>query len=59
MIIHGAKPRSGSGNQNQGLVIGVVHDCRSAVDGMHPTFEGVKRVVTGITPAVKRALGRP
>ena len=28
-------------------------------DGMHPTFEGVKRVVTGITPAVKQALGRP
>jgi len=27
-------------------------------DGMHPTFAGVKRVVTGITPAVKRALGR-
>ena len=27
-------------------------------DGMHPTFEGVKRIVTGITPAVKRALGR-
>jgi acyl-CoA thioesterase-1 len=25
-------------------------------DGMHPTFEGVKRIVTGITPAVKRAL---
>jgi acyl-CoA thioesterase-1 len=27
-------------------------------DGMHPTFEGVKRIVTGIAPAVKRALGR-
>jgi acyl-CoA thioesterase-1 len=27
-------------------------------DGMHPTFEGVKRIVTGITPAVKRALAR-
>jgi len=26
-------------------------------DGMHPTFEGVKRIVTGTTPAVKRALG--
>jgi acyl-CoA thioesterase-1 len=26
-------------------------------DGMHPTFEGVKRIVLGITPAVKRALG--
>ena len=28
-------------------------------DGMHPTFEGVKQVVTGITPEVKKALGRP
>jgi acyl-CoA thioesterase-1 len=28
-------------------------------DGMHPTFEGVKRIVTGITPSVKQALGRP
>ena len=27
-------------------------------DGMHPTFAGVKRIVTGITPAVKRALKR-
>jgi acyl-CoA thioesterase-1 len=27
-------------------------------DGMHPTFSGVKRIVAGITPAVKRALGR-
>lgn len=27
-------------------------------DGMHPTFEGVKRIVTAITPAVKQALGR-
>ena len=26
-------------------------------DGMHPTFEGVKRIVTGISPAVKQALG--
>ena len=26
-------------------------------DGMHPTFEGVKRIVTGIAPAVKQALG--
>jgi acyl-CoA thioesterase-1 len=25
-------------------------------DGMHPTFQGVKRIVVGITPAVKRAL---
>ena len=25
-------------------------------DGMHPTFEGVKRIVTGITPAVTQAL---
>jgi acyl-CoA thioesterase-1 len=28
-------------------------------DGLHPTFEGVKRVVTGITPDVKQALARP
>jgi len=28
-------------------------------DGMHPTFEGVKRIVSGITPSVKRELGRP
>lgn len=28
-------------------------------DGMHPTFEGVKRIVTGIVPAVKQALARP
>ncbi|MDV3256944.1 MAG: arylesterase [Sphingomonas sp.] len=27
-------------------------------DGMHPTFEGVKRIVTGITPAVREALER-
>jgi acyl-CoA thioesterase-1 len=27
-------------------------------DGLHPTFEGVKQIVTGITPDVKRALGR-
>jgi acyl-CoA thioesterase-1 len=27
-------------------------------DGMHPTFAGVKRIVTGITPAVKQELGR-
>ncbi|QDP19683.1 arylesterase [Sphingomonas xanthus] len=27
-------------------------------DGLHPTFAGVKRMVTGIVPAVKRALGR-
>lgn len=26
-------------------------------DGMHPTFAGVKRIVIGITPVVKRALG--
>ena len=26
-------------------------------DGMHPTFAGVKRIVTGIAPAVKQALG--
>jgi len=28
-------------------------------DGMHPTFAGVKRIVTGIAPAVKQALARP
>jgi acyl-CoA thioesterase-1 len=27
-------------------------------DGMHPTFEGVKIIVTGITPGVKQVLGR-
>ena len=27
-------------------------------DGMHPTFEGVKRIVVNITPAVKQALER-
>jgi acyl-CoA thioesterase I len=27
-------------------------------DGMHPTFEGVKRIVIGITPAVKQALAK-
>jgi acyl-CoA thioesterase I len=27
-------------------------------DGMHPTYEGVKRIVTGITPAVEQALSR-
>ena len=25
-------------------------------DGMHPTFQGVKRIVTGIAPAVKQAI---
>lgn len=28
-------------------------------DGLHPTFQGIKRIVTGITPGVKQALGRP
>ena len=28
-------------------------------DGLHPTFQGIKRIVTGITPNVKQALGRP
>jgi acyl-CoA thioesterase-1 len=28
-------------------------------DGMHPTFEGVKRIVTAITPAVKQGLAKP
>jgi acyl-CoA thioesterase I len=27
-------------------------------DGMHPTYPGVKRIVTGITPAVKQALAK-
>ena len=27
-------------------------------DGTHPTYEGIKRIVTGITPAVKQALAR-
>jgi acyl-CoA thioesterase-1 len=27
-------------------------------DGMHPTYKGVKAIVLGITPAVKRELGR-
>lgn len=27
-------------------------------DGMHPTFQGVKRIVTGMTPVVKQALGK-
>jgi acyl-CoA thioesterase-1 len=27
-------------------------------DGTHPTFAGIKRIVTGITPAVKQALPR-
>ncbi|MCL6698643.1 arylesterase [Sphingomonas sp. NSE70-1] len=28
-------------------------------DGMHPTYEGIKRIVTGITPSVRQAVGRP
>ncbi len=28
-------------------------------DGMHPTFAGVKAIVTGILPMVKRALAKP
>ena len=28
-------------------------------DGMHPTDEGVKQIVTGILPDVKDALGKP
>ena len=27
-------------------------------DGMHPTYAGVKRIVIGISPAVKQALGK-
>ena len=37
---------------------GVVGD-RSLIlpDGVHPNFEGIKRIVTGILPTVKQALG--
>ena len=28
-------------------------------DGMHPNFEGIKRIVTGILPTVQRALAAP
>ena len=28
-------------------------------DGIHPTFAGVKAIVTSILPTVKRALARP
>lgn len=28
-------------------------------DGVHPNFEGIKRIVTGILPTVQRALARP
>jgi acyl-CoA thioesterase-1 len=28
-------------------------------DGLHPNFEGIKRIVTGILPTVQRALSRP
>lgn len=28
-------------------------------DGMHPTFAGIKTIVTRITPTIERALGRP
>ncbi|HVF84184.1 MAG TPA: arylesterase [Sphingomicrobium sp.] len=28
-------------------------------DGVHPNFEGVKRIVTGILPTVQRALAQP
>lgn len=28
-------------------------------DGIHPNFEGIKRIVTGILPTVRRALARP
>lgn len=27
-------------------------------DGLHPTFQGVKRIVTGITPAVKQEMAK-
>ena len=35
---------------NKGMVQG---------DSLHPTFGGIKIIVTGIVPAVKRALGAP
>jgi acyl-CoA thioesterase-1 len=28
-------------------------------DGLHPNFEGIKRIVTGILPTIERALARP
>ena len=28
-------------------------------DGMHPTFAGIKRIVTAILPTIKRALAKP
>jgi acyl-CoA thioesterase I len=28
-------------------------------DGLHPNFQGIKRIVTGILPTVQRALARP
>ena len=31
----------------------------SLPDGVHPNFEGIKRIVTGILPTVQRALARP
>ncbi len=27
-------------------------------DGIHPNFQGIKRMVSGITPTVLKALGR-
>ena len=27
-------------------------------DGMHPTFDGIKQIVSAIAPAVEAALGR-
>ena len=42
-------PSSSTGSRRQQGMI--------QADGMHPTFAGVKRIVTGITPAVKQALG--
>jgi acyl-CoA thioesterase I len=38
---------------------GVAGDQRLLLgDGMHPNFQGIKRMVTGIAPTVMRALGR-
>jgi acyl-CoA thioesterase-1 len=41
------------------FLAGVVGDRRLVLpDGVHPNFQGIKRMVTGITPAVLKALGR-
>jgi acyl-CoA thioesterase-1 len=41
------------------FLAGVVGDRRLVLpDGVHPNFQGIKRMVTGITPAVLKTLGR-